>query len=186
MIRTPSKVVKPRRFDLLLMLRGQIWRKVAIEISPDEGRAGDSFETIPAPAIDVFGLPAPERLVCISLGYQIAQKVHAATDPHDPPLFVNRRARDVVDLLLLKELVEEEGTPSLSEVRVAIEDVFEARAAEARALGRPERTLPAKIVGYSHWESDYEEAARACGFEVPMVEAIEAANLWVSAIMSAR
>jgi hypothetical protein len=34
--------------------------------------------------------------------YQIAQKVHASTDPHNPPEFVNDRARDVVDLLLLR------------------------------------------------------------------------------------
>lgn len=68
-IDVPSKAIKPRRFDLSLLLRGQTWRKVAIEISPEEGRACDSFDSIPAPAIEVFGLPNPERLVCLSMSY---------------------------------------------------------------------------------------------------------------------
>ena len=38
-------------------------------------------------------------LAGIAMSYQIAQKVHACTDPHDPPAFVNNRARDVVDLV---------------------------------------------------------------------------------------
>lgn len=184
MIDVPSKRVKPRRFDLSLLLRGQTWRKVAIEISPEEGHACRSFESIPAPAVDAFGLPVPEHLACLSMSYQIAQKIHAATDPHDPPLFVNRRARDVVDLVLLKELAEAEGMPSLKDIASAVQDIFDARAAEARSLGRPARTLPAQITSYPHWVSDYQEAARGCGLELPMEDAISIVNAWISEVIS--
>lgn len=184
-IEVPSKAVKPRRFDLSLLLRGQTWRKVAIEISPEEGHACESFESIPAPAVEVFGLPTPERLACLSMSYQIAQKIHAATDPHEPPTFVNRRARDVVDLILLKELTEEEGSPSLDEIASAIQDIFDARMMEARLLGRPERTLPVKIISYPHWASDYKEAAHSCGLDLLMEDAIDVANKWIEEIILA-
>ncbi len=178
-IRTPAKVVKPRRFDLLLIIRGQTWRKVQIEISPSEGRAGESFDPFPAPMLDAFGIPTPDHLVGLALSYQIAQKMHGATDPHDPPMFVNRRARDVVDLLLLKELVESTGDPGDDEIRAAIADVFESRADEAKLLGRPARTLPAKISAYPHWEADYAEAADGASVEIPMEEAIDEVNGWL-------
>jgi hypothetical protein len=44
--------------------------------------------------------------------YQIAQKLHAGSDPHEPPAYVNDRARDLVDLLLLKQLAESTGEPN--------------------------------------------------------------------------
>ena len=182
-IQVPSKPIKPRRFELQLALRCQVWRKVVVEISPDEGRVGECFDAFPAPPIGVFGLPSPDRLVCISMSYQIAQKVHAATDPHDPPFFVNRRARDVVDLVLLKRLIEDEGGPGPETIGAAVRDVFDARAAEARALGRPERGLPAEIIVYPHWESDYAEAARGCELDLPLSEAVEVINKWIRCII---
>ncbi|NHM15291.1 hypothetical protein GMI69_01195 [Eggerthellaceae bacterium zg-887] len=178
-IRTPAKAVKPRRFDLHLVIRGQTWRKVQIEISPSEGRAGESFDLLPAPNLDAFGIPTPDHLVGLALSYQIAQKVHGATDPHDPPMFVNRRARDVVDLLLLKELAESTGDPSRDEIRAAIVDVFESRAEEAKLLGRPARMLPAKVVAYPHWKADYAEAANGASVEMPTEEAIGEVNGWL-------
>lgn len=101
-IRVPSKRVKPRRFNLLLKVNGKTWRSVPVEISPDEGRAGTIIEEFPAPKLSAFGIPTPDWLASLSLSYQIAQKVHAATGLHNPPEYVNNRASDVVDLLLLK------------------------------------------------------------------------------------
>ncbi len=178
-IQTPAKAVKPRQFDLLLIIKGQTWRKVQIEISSSEGLADESFDSFPAPTLDAFGIPTPDHLVGLALSYQIAQKVHGATDPHDPPTFVNRRARDVVDLLLLKELVESTGAPSEDEIRFAIEDIFKSRASEACLLGRPERTLPTKIVAYPHWEADFAEAADGASVQLSMGKAIEAVNTWL-------
>ncbi len=178
-IRTPAKAVKPRRFDLHLVIKGQTWRKVQIEVSPSEGHAGEFFDLLPAPKLDAFGIPTPDHLVGLALSYQIAQKVHGATDPHDPPTFVNRRARDVVDLLLLKELTESTGDPSRDEIRAAIVDVFESRADEAKLLGRPVRLLPTRVTAYSHWVVDYAEAADGASIKIPMEEAISEVNGWL-------
>lgn len=183
LIETPSKIVKPRRFELVLTLRGQTWRRVVVEISPEEGRAGECFDFFPAPNLEAFGIPSPDHLVGLALSYQIAQKVHSATDPHDPPIFVNRRARDVVDLLLLKELSESTGEPTQASIKAAIIDTFAAREAEAKILGRPVRRLPAKVVSYPHWPTDYNEAAQGSSVFVPMEKAIETVNNWIADIM---
>jgi hypothetical protein len=44
---------------------------------------------------------SPDTLATLALRFQIAQKLHACTDPHDSPASINDRPRDVVDLLLL-------------------------------------------------------------------------------------
>lgn len=178
-IRVPSKVVKPRRFEMVLELRGKVWRRITVEVSPDEGGAGASQVAFEAPRLTAFGLPAPDSLAGIAMSYQIAQKVHACTDLHDPPASVNNRARDVVDLVLLKGLAEEVGSPTAAEVRLAAEDIFAARAAEARKLGRPARNLPAVVTAYPHWRADYESAANSAGLELGLEEAVTAVNSWL-------
>lgn len=102
------------------------------------------------PSLAGFGLPTPQRLVGLSMAYQIAQKIHASTDPHDPPHQVNDRARDIVDLLLLRALVAGTGHPALEEIRHAVRDIFPTRAAEAEALGLPSRFWPTVMEAHSH------------------------------------
>lgn len=104
-IEVPHRLVKPRRFDVTVLLNGVTWRRIPVEVSPDEGNAGAVPERILSPSLAGFGLPTPDHLTSLSMRFQIAQKIHAVTTPHDPPEFVNDRARDVVDLLLLRELV---------------------------------------------------------------------------------
>ena len=182
-INTPSKSVKPRRFTMFLSVRGQVWRKVVVEISPDEGMAGSTQERFPAPSLAPFGIPTPDFLVGMAMSYQIAQKLHAATDPHNPPEYVNRRARDLVDLILIRELVEADGSPSPADIRAAVEDVFAARAADARLLGRIPRVLPAKIKVLDHWGSDYRDAAASCGVDLSPQEAADLINGWMAGIL---
>ena len=181
----PGKVVKPRRFDLLMSIAGRPWRRVKVEISPDEGAHGTASESFEPPSLAHFGLPTPDSLVGISMAYQIAEKYHAVTDPHEPPLFVNDRARDVVDLLLLKRLVEEAGTPAGDEIAAAVLDIFDSRAAEAAAAGYPVRSLPARIVAYPHWANDYERAAKSIGIDLTLETAVEKVNTWLELIFSA-
>lgn len=181
-IRVRAKLVNPRKFDLVLSLKGETWRKVAVEISPDEGDAASSQEIVPAPPLDRFGLPNVDGIVGMSMSYQIAQKIHAATDPHDPPEYVNNRPRDIVDLLLLKELCEQTGSPSLVEIRLACEDIFSVRSQEAIALGRKPRSWPPSAHCYPHWATDYRYAAASCGIEVPLADAVDAINAWIGTI----
>jgi hypothetical protein len=115
-INTPGKIIKPRRFDVLVSLKGQVWRRIQIEIAPDEAGASSEQDILTAPGLHHFGLPSPDHLVGIAMRFQIAQKIHAGTDPHDPPGLRNDRARDIVDLLLLRDLVNAEQAPAADEV----------------------------------------------------------------------
>jgi hypothetical protein len=83
---SPAKIIKPRRFDIILELRGVTWRRTPFEISADEAGIGAEDETIEAPPLSGFGLPDPDALVGIALRFQIAQKLHAVSDPHEPPV----------------------------------------------------------------------------------------------------
>lgn len=104
-IDVPTKLVKPRRFDIILNLRGVTWRRIQFEVSADEAGIGRERELIEPPPLAGFGLPDPDVLVGIAMRFQIAQKLHAVSDPHEPPGSINDRARDVVDLLLLRDLM---------------------------------------------------------------------------------
>jgi Nucleotidyl transferase AbiEii toxin, Type IV TA system len=184
-IMVPHRLVNPRRFDMVVLLNGVPWRRVQVEIAPDEGRAGAFPELIASPSLAGFGLPSPDRLAVLSLGYQVAQKVHAVTDPHDPPTIVNDRARDVVDLLLLRDLVEGSGQPRLVEVRAAVEDVFAARAHEALATGGLPRVWPTRLVAHAHWGPSFTRAADSGGVSLSLAESVGQVNEWLERIEQA-
>ena len=181
-IQVPNRVVKPRRFALIVQVNGVTWRRIQVEISPDEGSAGTHGEPVPAPSLAGFGLPTPDHLTGLAMRYQIAQKVHAVSDPHDPPDFQNDRARDVVDLLLLRDLIRETGSPTHPEVKAAILDIFDTRARDASTLGYPERTWPARITTYPHWTASFERAAHSAGVADTLEEAAAQANAWLDEI----
>ncbi len=176
----PTRVLKPRRFDIFLELRGVTWRRVQFEISPDEAGIGAEGEPFQSPSLVGFGLPDPDHLVGITLRHQIAQKFHAVTDPHDPPASINDRARDVVDLLLLRDLVNSTGVPSDHEIADAVQAVFRARAREASQLGYEPRRWPTPVVSHPHWARDYDRAASSAGLDVPLDEAVAQVNAWAA------
>jgi hypothetical protein len=66
-INTPTKVVKPRAFDIQVKLAGDVWRKVKVEISPDEADASSEHDVLASPALDHFGIPSPDELLGIAL-----------------------------------------------------------------------------------------------------------------------
>ena len=181
-IDVPGKLIKPRRFDVVVVLNGVTWRRIQVEVSPDEGGAGLVGEYVAAPALSTVGLPTPDHLVTLALRYQIAQKVHAATDPHEPPEYVNDRARDVVDLPLLRDLSLDSGHPTLTEIRAAIVDIFGARAAEAIATGHTPRSWPTRLVAYPHWQASYKKAAESVGVSLNLEEAVEEVNIWLDQV----
>jgi len=114
--------------------------------------------------------------------YQIAQKVHSATDPHNPPEYVNNRPRDVVDLILIRDLVKAVDSPANAEIREAIVDVFAVRAVEAQKLNRLTRTWPARLSVLSNWEIDYRAAAEKVGITLSVEEAVAEVNTWLDEI----
>lgn len=118
--------------------------------------------------------------------FQIAQKLHAVSDPHEPPASINDRARDVVDLLLLRDLIATTGSPTLVEVREAGIAIFESRAAEATELGRPTRTWPPTITAHGHWADDYASAAASGGIKLSLDAAVAEVNDWIAAVTGSR
>ena len=103
-------------------------------------------------------------------------KTIRCTDPHDPPAAINERPRDVVDLLLLRDLARTEGRPTLLELRVAAEAIFAARAADARALGRAEHTWPCVVVAHEQWRPDFAAARVASYVDVTLEDAVAKVN----------
>jgi hypothetical protein len=184
-IDVPHKRVKPRRFHVQVGLRGQTWRNIQVEIAPDEGGAAGEHDVLPAPDLKFFGIPTPDQLFGIALRFQVAQKIHAGTDPHSPPERTNDRARDVVDLLLLRDLIAVEGAPSPAELRQACVAVFEARADEANAAGSPARVWPPTATAHPHWGTDYASASLKASLLLSLDEAVTALNEWIAEIDAA-
>lgn len=185
-VNVPTKIIKPRRFDIILELRGVTWRRIQFEVSPDEAGIGGDSEGIEPPPLGGFGLPDPDALVGIAMRFRIAQKLHAVSDPHDPPTTINDRPRDVVDLLLLRDLAVESGSPTMGEVRAAGTAVFEARADEAKRLGFPLRAWPPVVVAHSLWEEDFKRAAASAGVTLSLEEAVAEVNAWVTGAADSR
>jgi hypothetical protein len=133
-----------------------------------------------------FGLPTPDHLVSLSMRYQIAQKIHASMDLHDPPEFVNDRARDVMDLLLLRTFTGMNGHPSLTEMRAAVEDIFAARVAEAEAMeGASPRAWPARLIVHPHWAPSFSKAAESAELPITLADAVAQVNAWLELIENA-
>ena len=73
--------------------------------------------------IDVLAVPIAKTISCVAISAQIAQKIHAGTNPDivaDPR---QDRARDIVDVVFLESLGQVDG----SAVRAAAEQVFAQR-----------------------------------------------------------
>jgi len=110
------------RMDVKLTFNGRDWATLQVEISPDEAGAGE-VELLDAIGIADLGLQGPDRVACQSLRYQIATKLHAASERFKDK--ENDRYRDVIDLILLRDLA-----PNLSDVREACDDIFLSRERE--------------------------------------------------------
>lgn len=175
------RVLKPHRFRLQMSIKGKVWRSVDIEVAPSEGRMDESVEVIPAPPLGHFGLPSPGELAGIALDYQVAQKLHGCTDPHQPPDATNLRARDIVDLLLLRDAFYRDSG-GLHSLRDACTDLFVARFAEAEDLQLEPRPWPPQVVAYPHWHSDYATSAQEVGIDLTLEDGVEQINEWIAAI----
>lgn len=185
-IRVPGKAALPLKFEVAVTLKSKTWRRIKVEISPEEGRAACSGEAFPAPKLEGFGIPTPDKLVGMAMSYQAAQKLHGAAGLHDPEHgYKNLRARDVVDAILIKRLSDETGHPSPVDIRRAAEDTFRVRGAEAQAAGRIPLTWPPKLQAYGHWRHDYHVAADAVGLELTLEEAVDTVNEWVALLAEA-
>lgn len=145
------------RLDIKLTYRGRSWATVQLEVAPAEGSAGREIERVPGMPLDPLGLEGPDDVPCVSIRYQIAQKLHACTEaPVDGG--TNDRFRDLVDLLLLKELVEDDEWIA---VREACEELFQLRERHA---------WPPLVTVFETWPAPYGAMAGELAFPITSVE----------------
>ncbi len=157
----PIAETRAQRVDIKLAYRGRSWATVQLEIAVAEGQAGREIDRLPGKPLDALGLEAPTEVPCVSLRYQIAQKLHACTEtPADERS--NDRFRDLIDLLLLEELIEDGDWGGL---RAACQEIFELR---------DMHPWPPVVVVFEGWSDTYPALAAEVGF--PISDVTEAAE----------
>ena len=139
-----------RRLDVQVSFGEREWQTLQLEIAKPEA---DEIELVPvAVGIGDFGLDGPEEVACLSLRFQVAQKLHAVTER--PPGRENLRFWDLIDLILLEGLLGDD----LAKVPEAAEGVFVARGTH---------DWPPDLVVPESWREPYARAAGEIGSELP-------------------
>lgn len=175
------RLVAPRRFDVVLSVRGVTWRRIQVEVAFPEGRVAEDAEPVPSPPLNFFGLQDAPDLIAITMAYQVAQKIHACTDPHLPPERPNTRVRDIADLLLVRDRLYPDAQ-SWGPIADACQDVFAARATEAETLGLPARRWPPTVIVNDVWEADWPRLAASTGAPSSLNDAVAEVNSWIEAL----
>jgi hypothetical protein len=151
------------RMDIKLPYKGRPWGTVQLEVAPAEGQAGQEIERVPARPLDPVQIEGPERIVCASVRYPIAQKIHACTEIYRDGR-ENDRFRDLIDLQLLRDLLDDGALPR---VRDACVEIF--------AL-RNTHTWPPDVTLYPSWRDAFAAMAANIGFYTDDVD-VAAADL---------
>jgi hypothetical protein len=148
------------RIDIQERYNGQIFSRVQFEISQAEGRAGQEFDLVQHKLIELerLGLERVDELPMVTVGYLIAQKLHACTDHSDLDR-PNDRFRDLIDILLISRTLDDDDPVR---VREACAEIF--------AL-RNTHPWPPEITVVAGWEDGYARLAGELGFDVPDVHA---------------
>ena len=144
-IDVPGMPVKPRRFTAKLNYRGKPFASVPIEVSTVEAGNADQFDILTSDALGLVGGPTQVSVPCMTVPWQIAQKLHAVTAVLEDGR-VNDRAHDLVDLQLLEGLLPDIDLPSTRSASIA---VFEARA---------QHPWPPTVAALPHWPPIYSGA----------------------------
>jgi Nucleotidyl transferase AbiEii toxin, Type IV TA system len=162
------------RMDVKLAYKGRPWGTVQLEVAPAEGKAGQEIDRVPARPLDPVQLVGPERIACVSLRYQIAQKIHACTEVYADER-ENDRFRDLIDLPLLRNLITDGELPA---VREACAEIFELRGNHA---------WPPQVTVFPSWRAGFAAMAVELGFYTDDVDvAADALREFIAHIEAAR
>ncbi len=165
-----------QRIEVQVIYNDRVWQRVALEVALAEGRMAEATEIERLPPIEInqFGLDGPAYVSCIPVRYQIAQKLHACTERFESGP-ENDRFRDLVDLILLRGLIE---IAALPRVREACVEIFEIRR---------KHSWPPELVVPDSWPRPFEALARELEFAVTDVhEAAELVRELIGEIDAAR
>jgi len=140
-----------RRLFVQVSFAGKDWQTLQIEVARPEATEP---ELVPV-AIGVadFKLDGPERVACLALRYQVAQKLHAVTERPDGR--ANHRFWDLIDLQLQRELLGGD----LARVREACVEIF---------AGRELHGWPPELVVPDGWREPYAAAAGELDADLPL------------------
>ena len=113
-------------FEVKLTYRNHAWCTVTLEVSYNEVGDADDCDMIPLNdelkgVFTSLGLPEPNPVPLMRISYQIAQKLHGATDTRSV------RAQDLIDL----QLIMSRENVDLCDVRKTCERVFANRQAQS-------------------------------------------------------
>jgi hypothetical protein len=155
----PIRETGSYRFYVQVSFRGKSWETLQLEVAPPEVAETELVRA----AIDLadFSLDGPDRIACLSLRFQIAQKIHAVTErpTHRP----NLRHWDLIDIILLRSLAPDD----LADVHAACREIFESRAThawpptlDAVEIWREPYRADAERMGDAALPADVDSAAR--------------------------
>lgn len=157
----PVRETGALRTTVKLQYRSRAWASVPVELSPTEAGIADEIERLPAKPLDHLGLDGPDEIPAVAVRWQLAQKLHACTEPETDGR-PNDRFRDLIDILLLWDLVTPADRPA---VRDACMEVF---------AGRGAHPWPPQLDPPSHWADGYRTLATDMAF--PLDDVDEAAS----------
>lgn len=146
------------RAEVSILYLGQPWATVDVDLNTASHDA--TTEDLDAIDFSELGLPLPSQIVCLGALEQIAQKIHALTEPL-PEGRRNERVHDVLDVLL----IDSHEKPDYSRLRSLCEREFEKRAIHAWP--------PAGFKFSDHWKRPIETLARENGFPLTDASALE-------------
>jgi hypothetical protein len=164
----------PVRVKIKLAYCGKDFVTIPFEISSGEAASLEEPDIFSlAISLKPVQLDGSTSVALLPLSYQIAQKLHACTEPPRDD-FPNDRARDLPDLLLMEELGI--GESNLSSVRTACVEIFDARRSHQ---------WPPQVQAFPGWDVLWNNLAETEGLEISLNDAVIAVNLFINRINAA-
>lgn len=148
-------------YEVKLSYLGSPWCTVVFEVGHDEiGDADEAEYVLPRDASEMLvsmGFPELAPVALMPLHYQIAQKIHGASEP------ASQRAHDLVDL----QVMAQNGSVNMQLVRETCERLY---------TYRQMQPWPTPIVANEGWDAIYAEAAIGLDVLQDVSDAVEWAN----------
>ncbi|HEU0054143.1 MAG TPA: nucleotidyl transferase AbiEii/AbiGii toxin family protein [Longimicrobium sp.] len=155
------------RVDVSVRYGGKGWARIQVDLARRETPSPE-VEMVDGLDLSFFRFDFPARVPCLSIHAQAAQKIHGLTLPSRADRR-NDRFKDLVDLLLLRELITD-----FDRLRAACEHLVAARAAHG---------WPPRIEAHAHWNAPFARMAREIGLPiVDLDEAVGAAREFLGRI----
>ena len=160
----PEYVMQP--FEVKLAYLGRSWCTVTLEVGFNEIGVADEAEMV-VPADDIaelftgLGFPAPSAIPLMPLTFQVAQKLHAVTQPG------NDRARDLIDL----QLMAENATMDFARLNAFCKRLF---------AFRKRQPWPSTVVKGPKWDELYDSQKGS----LPDLPTVDGAIVWANQLIA--